>query len=250
MQVEFWNKRWENGQIGFHQPTVNPYLAYFYGEKGPPPESRAALKVFVPLCGKSLDLLWLAQNGYPVFGIECSEKAVEAFFAENGLGFQVAKAAPATGESDAADRTEAERAGQENNQRKHAFYRHTQQTADIEIYQGDFFDLQPQDLAGVTDVFDRASLIAFPASMRSQYVEKMASLQRPGTRTLLVTLSYDQAEMDGPPFSVSEKEVHTLYDDEFTVEKLLYKDILEQEQRFKAKGLTALTETVYKLTRR
>ena len=59
MELDFWLERWNNNQIGFHQPQVNPYLIYFYGEKGPSPEQREKLKVFVPLCGKSKDLLWL-----------------------------------------------------------------------------------------------------------------------------------------------------------------------------------------------
>jgi len=226
MDIEFWNQRWENNQIGFHQQKVNPYLSYFYGTKGMDPARRSALKVFVPLCGKSLDLLWLAQNGYAVLGVECSDRAVDNFFSENGLNYQSVK------------------------KHDYAFYRHTGQLADIEIYQGDFFALQPEDFSGISDVFDRAALIALPEDMRRSYVNKMAELQQPGTRTLLVTLTYDQSEMAGPPFSVSEAEVNRLYAKDFQVEKLLYKDALEQEAHFKAKGLTALTETVYKLKRK
>jgi len=230
MDIEFWNNRWDNNQIGFHQSSVNPYLSYFYGEKGIAQDKRQSLKVFVPLCGKSLDMLWLAQNGYAVFGIECSERAVEDFFAENNLSHQmVAKG--------------------EGNQR-HAFYRHSEQAADIEIYQGDFFELTAEDLIGITDVFDRAALIAFPEDLRRLYAQKMAELQQPGTRTLLVTLTYDQLEMSGPPYSVSEEEVFDLYQKDFTINKLIAKDVLEYELHFKAKGLTALTESVYKLQRK
>jgi len=74
MEIDFWLDRWNNNQTGFHQQQVNPYLIYFYGEKGPAVEQREKLKVFVPLCGKSKDMLWLAQNGYKVFGVECSER--------------------------------------------------------------------------------------------------------------------------------------------------------------------------------
>ncbi len=226
MDTQFWNDRWKQNKIGFHQTNVNPYLAYFYGDKGADASKRQALKVFVPLCGKSLDLLWLAQNGYAVFGVECSAKAVVNFFTENGLNYQSVS------------------------RDKHAFYQHSEQAASIEIYQGDFFDLQSADLTGITDIFDRAALIALPDSMRGQYVDKMAQLQQSGTRTLLVTLSYNQPEMNGPPFSVDEQEVYALYEKDFSIEKLLQKNILEQEQHFKARGLTALTETVYKLKRK
>ena len=80
MQQDFWLERWQKGETGFHQEQLNPYLGYFYGEKGVSIEKRQTLKVFVPLCGKSVDMLWLARNGYEVLGIECSEIAVKAFF--------------------------------------------------------------------------------------------------------------------------------------------------------------------------
>ncbi len=226
MDTEFWKNRWQQNQTGFHQSSVNSYLAYFYGEKGIDVAKRKDVKVFVPLCGKSLDMLWLAQHGYAVFGVECSEKAVEDFFTENGLDFQSAT------------------------KDTYGFYRHTQQSATIEIYQGDFFELKATDLTDITDVFDRASLIALPEKLRHRYVKKMAEIQQKDTRTLLVTLSYKQSEMSGPPFSVSEDEVYALYEKYFIVEKLLHKDVLERELHFKDRGLTALTEIVYKLKRK
>ncbi len=230
MEIDFWIDRWENDQTGFHQPQINPYLVYFYGEKGPPLEQRDRLRVFVPLCGKSSDMLWLSQNGYKVFGVECSERAVRAFFEENGLACKHAT------------------------KDDHALYISEKQAADsspaIEIYQGDFFALQADVFDDVSDVFDRASLIALPEDMRKQYAEKMAELLKPGTRVLLVTLSYEQSQMDGPPFSVSEEDVHALYAENFSVQKLCFKDIIDDEQRMKDRGLNSLVETVYKLTRK
>jgi len=101
----------------------------------------------------------------------------------------------------------------------------------------------------VTDIFDRASLVALPVEMRQQYVDKMVALQKPGMRTLLVTLTFDPTEMKGPPFSVSEEEVHQLYAENFSIDKLMIKDVIDEEQGLKKRGLTALTETVYKLVR-
>lgn len=230
MELEFWKDRWINGQIGFHQDRVNPYLAYFYGQKGPSPEKRNALKVFVPLCGKSRDMLWLAQNGYQVLGVECSELAVKAFFDETGLAYR--------------------HAAVEDSALYQFMPDDDSDMAAIEILQGDFFAMQPDDLKGVTDIFDRASLIALPESMREDYAQKMATLVASGTRVLLVTLTYDQSEMNGPPFSVSEQHVHALYDDAFAVEKLCFKDIIEDDVGMKERGLTSLIETVYKLTKR
>ena len=199
---------------------------YFYGEKGPALEQRKKLKVFVPLCGKSKDMLWLSQNHYGVFGVECSDLAVKGFFEENALNYKYA-------EKD-----------------QHALYQSSDLPSQIELFQGDFFELQASDLDDITDIFDRASLVALPVDMRQRYADKMAELQKPGVRTLLVTLTFDHTEMNGPPFSVTEDEVNALYADKFSVQKLLYKDVIEEEHGLRNRGLTSLVETVYKLVRK
>jgi thiopurine S-methyltransferase len=226
MEIDFWLERWNNNQTGFHQHKVNPYLMYFYGEKGPSLDMREKLNVFVPLCGKSKDMLWLSQNNYKVFGVECSDRAVKDFFEENALNYKHA-------EKD-----------------QHALYQSSDLPSVIEIFQGDFFELGKPDLSDVTDIFDRASLVALPVEMRQRYADKMAELQDTGVRTLLVTLTFDPAEMNGPPFSVTEEEVHALYSENFSIQKLLFKDVIEEETGLKNRGLTALVETVYKLVRK
>ena len=221
MEIAFWHERWNRGEIAFHQQHINPYLAYYYGEKGPPMEKRSSLRVFVPLCGKSRDLWWLLQNGYQSIGVECSEVAVEQFFSEQQLNYS------------------------KRDTSKHTSYK----AENLEILAGDFFALQAGYVGDISDIFDRASLIALPLNMRRKYVEKITQLQRPGTRTLLITLTYPENQMDGPPFSVSEQEVRELYTDNFSVDKLAAKNILQDEPRFRKRGLTALTETAYKLTK-
>lgn len=225
MKIDFWLERWNNDQIGFHQDKLNPYIAYFYGEKGPVAEKREDLKVFVPLCGKSKDMLWLSQNGYRVFAVECSERAVIDFFEENNINYK---------------HVESEHG---------ALYISNDLSSPIEIYQGDFFDIDKEAYAGITDIFDRASLVALPEDLRKQYADKMADMQDVGVRTLLVTLTYDTTEMNGPPFSVTEEELIDLYSKDFSIEKLCVKNVLEEELGLKKRGLTALTETVYKLVR-
>ena len=221
MELDFWQQRWTNGETGFHQNTVNPYLSYFYDTKGPSVDKRSSLKVFVPLCGKSTDLHWLSTNGYSVLGVECSDIAVKAFFNEQNIKHTVTASAT------------------------HQHY----SSESIDILCGDFFTLNNKEMENVTDVFDRAALIALPEKMRQQYVIKMTEMLLPGTRTLLVTLTYDQSEMDGPPFSVSEEEVNDLYAEHYKIDKLLVKSTLDYEPRFKERGLTSLKESVYKLTK-
>ena len=222
MDIDFWLERWSRGEIRFHQQQVNPYLGYYYGELGPPPGQRSALRVFVPLCGKSMDLLWLLENGYETVGVECSELAVEKFFNERQLAF---------------NKTRLE---------EHVSYK----TGKLEILLGDFFTLKAEDISRFTDIYDRASLIALPAEMRRQYVTKITQLQAPGTRTLLIALAYPPSEMEGPPFSVNDEEISQLYADNFRIEKLAAKNVIEDEPRFRERGLTSLTETAYKLTRK
>ncbi|MEW5905051.1 MAG: thiopurine S-methyltransferase [Pseudomonadota bacterium] len=216
MKKEFWLERWERAEIGFHQDEVNPYLLQYW------PELQAAQggEVFVPLCGKSLDMLWLRQQGYAVLGVELSPIAVRDFFAENGLALTHASAGQF-------DQCEAE---------------------GIRILCGDFFELTREHLAQVRAVYDRASLVALPPEMRARYARHLAELLPPGTPVLLVTFDYPQDEMNGPPFAVSVDEVQALYGAYAEVRLLAQVDILEREPRFKARGVTRMQENIFVLT--
>jgi thiopurine S-methyltransferase len=216
MQHDFWHERWRNNQIGFHQGEANVWLRQFWPVLGLPPGSR----VFVPLCGKSIDMLWLRTQGYKVIGVEISRLAVEAFFVENGLSVSV------------------------TNQGAFTVY----ETEGIRLYCGDYFALAAQHLDRACAVFDRASLIALPPEMRVDYARQMRRLLPPGSQALLVAFDYPQAEMQGPPFSVPEEEVRALYSAYCDIERLHVADILAQEPRFRDKGLSRLHEMVYALT--
>jgi thiopurine S-methyltransferase len=208
---EFWLERWEQNQIGFHQAQINRYLTEHWAELGLPDKAG----VFVPLCGKSLDMLWLHEQGYPVLGIELSRKAVAAFFAENGLEPGISDAGPFT-----------------------AFA-----TEGLHVLAGDFFALQPSDLAGIAAVYDRAALIALPEPMRVDYARHMATLLPRGAHILLVTMEYPPGAIEGPPFSVSQQEVHALYAADFRIElKANWEDAAGP------RGVP-VTERVYSLTR-
>ncbi len=81
LQPEFWHERWRVGQIGFHQSAVDQNLRDHWPALGLTGGSRA----FVPLCGKSLDLLWLREQGHSVAGVELSAVALESFCLEHGI---------------------------------------------------------------------------------------------------------------------------------------------------------------------
>jgi len=218
MEADFWLQRWEANQIGFHQDEVNLHLERHWPGLGLAPGSR----VLVPLCGKSRDLLWLAGQGHAVIGVELSEIAVRDFFAENGLEATVREQGP---------------------------FREWR-CDEIRILQGDFFDLDTRLLGAVAGVYDRAALVALPANMRGRYVAHLYQLLRRGTRMLLVSMEYPQDEMEGPPFSVSAEEIRERYGAGFAVEEIDRIDILDENPRFRERGLTRLVETVFRLVRR
>lgn len=218
MDADFWLRRWRENQIGFHQTHTTPALERYWNTLGLPRGSR----VFVPLAGKSLDLLWLAAQGHRVLGVELSALAVEQFFAENAL-------TPTVHES--------------------RYGRHHVAGA-VELIQGDAFALDEAALADCTGVYDRAALIALPPATRARYVGELYARPPAGCRGLLVTLEYPQPQKKGPPFSVEEDEVRALYEPGWDVERLERRDVLAEEPRFVAEGLTTLSSAVYRLRHR
>ena len=176
MQPDYWLERWRDGRTGFHRQDVNPRLVEHH--------QRAigdAKRVLVPLCGKSTDLEWLAAQGHEVVGVELSELAARAFFAERSIE-------PSRRE-----------------QRGFVEYGH----GEIRILVGNFFDVTAE-LTGYCDgAYDRAALIALPEELRAPYIVRLRTLLTPKARLLLVTLDYD-AE-GGPPFRVSPQEVEARF---------------------------------------
>ncbi len=218
MEPEFWHARWQQNQIGFHQAQVTPLLARHHQALGPASGSR----VLVPLCGKTLDMTWLAAQGRSVVGVELSPLAVAAFFSEQGVSPSVESLGALT----------RQRAGA------------------IEILCGDLFAVTPEHVGPVNTLFDRAALVALPEPMRARYVAKLAELLPAAARGLLVTFEYEPTSVSGPPFSIDGSTVHALYDAKFAVAELERTNTLAAEPRFRERGATSLHECAYQLTRR
>jgi thiopurine S-methyltransferase len=211
VEHEFWLERWKTQDIGFHQPQFDPALDKFWSRLAVP----AGARVFVPLCGKSLDMQWLAERGHAVVGAELSEQAVDEFFAERDLVPNV--------------------------RREGGFIVKT--SGPYEIWVGDFFALPPSAVAGVAGIYDRAALVALPADMQRRYADKLKALL-PTAPILLSTIDYVQREMDGPPFATSPKMVDDLFADRYERIDLVSKDVLAGHPHFQQRGLTALTGAV------
>jgi len=219
MQPEFWHERWRTGQIGFHQSAVDRNLRRHWSALHLPSNE---CRVFVPLCGKSLDLLWLREQGHFVAGVEISATALESFCMENGI--------PA--------------------RRRTLARLEVYEAESLQLFRGDFFALSPKLLGEVAVVYDRAALISWAPERRGPYVAHIAALTPSSARMLLVTLEYPQAQMPGPPFSLPHEEIVSLYSPYFTLEELGREDVLAHEARMRANGVTQLEEVCYQLVRR
>jgi len=218
MHPEFWQDRWSHNRIGFHRDAPLPLLLQHW----PALDLETDARVFVPLCGKSLDMVWLAERGHRVLGVELSELAVRQFFKERDL-------LPAIHETSAG--------------------RHFVAGA-YELIVGDAFALDADVLTDCAAVYDRAALIALPPELRRTYAVTAWHRLPSACRGLLVTLEYPQAEKSGPPFSVMADEVHALLDDDWRIDAIERRDILANEPGFVADGVTALSTAVYRVVRR
>ncbi|PFH11656.1 thiopurine S-methyltransferase [Collimonas sp. PA-H2] len=209
MEAGFWHKKWERGEINFHESEVNPLLTEHFGKLNPANGSR----VFLPLCGKTRDIAWLLSRGYRVAGAELSEHAINELFKELGLVPQISKAGELTHYS----------------------------AKDIDILVGDIFDVSAEYLGPIDAIYDRAALVALPLSTREKYASHLMKITGAAPQ-LLITYEYMQALMDGPPFSVSADEVKQRYGAAYQLTPVENKDVAGG-----LKGKVASTETAWLL---
>jgi thiopurine S-methyltransferase len=175
MEHQFWRDRWAEGKIGFHEGQPNRMLVRYVAHLG------GRRRVLVPLCGKAVDLAFLADLGHTVIGVELVEQAAQEFFAG---------ASPVI--------------------TRHA--QHVEYAAGgVSIFVGDFFAADAALLGPLDALYDRAALIALPPELRPRYAQHVRALVASGSPALIITLEYPQHQMSGPPFSVEETEVRALH---------------------------------------
>ncbi len=178
MQSDFWHQRWQQNDIGFHLEDVNPVLIAQNARLN----LHAGDAVFVPLCGRTHDIGWLLQQGYRVVAVELSRLAIDGLFAS-------LKCTP-----------EVTRVGD--------LQRH--RAENLDVYEGDLFALSAAQLGSVQAIYDRAALVALPEEMRRDYAAHLNAITGCAAQ-LLISYTYDQATMPGPPFSVPEAEIRAHY---------------------------------------
>lgn len=208
-----WHERWMSQQTGWHRAVYNDLLLKHWPSIQTPPSSH----VLVPLCGKTLDMEWLAQQGHEVTGLELVRRPVEAFFEQRGM-------VPEKDDLGDVVRYSA---------------------SPFVLVQGDMFKVQPEHVQADA-WYDRAAMVALPPSMRPAYVRHLQLLTKSGAVGLLITFSYPENELQGPPYSLSDDEVETLFSHHFELECLERINLEDERDR----GLSSSHSSVYKITRR
>lgn len=212
MAANFWETAWAERRIGFHQPEVNADLVseapWFLDDR--------PHRVLVPLCGKTVDMKWLAARGHEVVGVELTEQGAHEFFADRGLTPTASSVGAFT----------ALRAGA------------------ITILRGDIFDLHTADEAPFDRIWDRAAMIALPPDLRPRYQAQMADLVGAGATMLLNVLEYDPTRMTGPPFSVPAAEVEAAFAG-LPVTLLARAD--QMDDRWRERGHSWMTRHLYRV---
>jgi len=211
MDADFWHRKWANNEIGFHEGAVNPLLVKHFSALG----LETGKRVFVPLCGKTLDIHWLLSNEYLVVGAELSQLAVEQLFGELGVEPVISARGPS----------------------------HRYSAPNLDVFVGDLFDVSRELLGPVDAIYDRAALVALPDAMRGRYTAHLMEITGKAPQ-LLISFEYDQSLMAGPPFSVAGEEVTRHYRDHYA---LTLRDRVEIPGGFK--GKIAATESVWLLKR-
>lgn len=213
MESKYWKEKWAAKDTQFHREIPNARMVTYFSEVSP-------RRVVVPLCGKSLDMVWLSKHGHEVMGFELSPLACEAFFEENAIAFE------------------------KKNMGEGTLYRGEK----VSIWCGDIFKSPPALWEKTQSIYDRAALVALPPEMRRQYADLLNSRAPKGTTYLLITYEYESKKELGPPFSVPEAEVREIFGSRFQI-KLLNRERDEDLSHRPGKfAETEVTEKVFELS--
>lgn len=209
MQTDFWHERWKKNEIGFHESQVNPVLRAHFSALN----LKKGNRIFIPLCGKTLDIAWLLSQAYSVVGVELSSIAIEQLFKALEIKPNITS---------------------KNNILCYS-------AENIDIFVCDIFELKNNNMPLVDAIYDRAALVALPEDMRQRYTQHLQAITQQAPQ-LLVTFEYDQKIMNGPPFSISQSEINQHYKNSYQISLLESKELPE-----KLKGICVATEQTWLL---
>ncbi|NVJ65705.1 MAG: thiopurine S-methyltransferase [Gammaproteobacteria bacterium] len=212
MDFDFWDNCWHRDSQPFHVTSEHPLLAKHL-DRFDPDE-----KLLLPLSGKSVDPIFLAQHQIYSTAVEFNPKAVEAFIKENKL-------APKKSETDNGVQF---------------------QLANFEVWLADFFALTSEEIGLFSQVFDRAALVALPEDLRQRYAKHLASMLKPQAKIFMVTMDYDPEQMDGPPFHINQSQLQTYFPSAEIVE-IDRHSLINNHPRWKELELSFLDEVLYQI---
>ncbi|XP_002736535.2 putative thiopurine S-methyltransferase [Saccoglossus kowalevskii] len=216
----FWEQRWQEGKIGFHSPNVQTFLLKYVDLLT---NGKTGLRIFVPLCGKTVDMKWLADMGHHVIGVDICRMALKQFFEENNLEYTMSTVK-----------------GLENGE--------LYQSSDgrIQLYKCDIFDIS-RDMVGQFDgIWDRGAMTSILPTARARYCDIMVTVLKPTGRYLLVCVEYDKSKSSGPPVCLLESEIKDVYGSFLKIEKIAERN--RMEEKWLKRGHTYFKECVYLLT--
>ena len=205
MAIEFWHNIWNEQRIGFHRDAVHVDLIQYFDQLN----CRAGDRILVPLCGKTLDMVWLAHQGLEVIGIELSAVAITAFFQEHDLAYECEQLS-----ADVSVYTAPQ----------------------ITIYCANIFKLDDALIKPCDTCFDRAALIALPYNIRQRYIDHIANFLKPEAALLLIGMHYPH-QVEGPPYSVTLSEIKSLFQSQFDYELLQEQHEENMPEHLQARGI-------------
>jgi len=217
MEDQYWLNKWQTNDITFHEENINAELIAYISELKLKPGDN----ILIPLCGKTKDMLWLAEKGYYVIGVELSPIACSDFFTDLNITPHITK------------------------QSKFTKYQHK----NIELFCGDLFNLTSSDLSNVHAIYDCKALIALPSELRKKYVNHLVACAGTNIKILLLTRE-TSCQITPPPYPVNEAEVNLLYGSYFDVQLLKRISITDIPERLIKKGYIEMTESVYLIAER
>jgi len=216
MEISYWQSRWHKNNTGWHMDDIYPLLTKLWPRLSIKPDTN----VLVPLCGKSLDLHWLTDRGHHVTGVEVSRKALRKVMDRHSGDFT----------EDAS----------------HGFTIYHSEL--LELWEGDFLKLPANEIPKPDIIYDKAAIVALPPERRELYARKLLECCGKHTQILLQTFEYNQEEMNGPPFSVTEEELNQLLGKHFEFTLMHEQSKMDELSKFQRRGLSSyLIEKVYHL---
>lgn len=201
--VKYWQQRYDTGDTYWMHTEAAAMLVKYYSRLNPEGQAR---KMLIPLCGKTLDLEWLSNQGVPlVVGVDCLLSVLKEVCARSNRTWTT-KSVSGEGGSD--------------------FTLLERSDGKMKLFSGDILQFSPEVEGTFDAMWERGSLIILPPKDVKKYVKLLKRLLIPGGRILLESIEFDKDAIDPsttdfmpfPPFPYFLKDIKSLFEAERSVE--------------------------------